>query len=320
MHPERIYFEKLKEEISGLYRAKNLGIPENIVEWNGKTIEGFQNDLQQAVKSTISVRWFYNHIKSDNEGKIPRTDVLDLLCRYAGYTDWAEYISKNKVEGAIPVSTEQGTGNNEKQADKSKLLMISLGLILIVGVAWLVIGRPSGNAYQFCFLDSDTGVPIKKSKIEIKLFKNNESAQVLMCDSNGCLTLNALPGKVKFVVNAQYYRPDTIVRTLTSPASSESIMLKPDDYALMINIFSRSDVKDWEKRRLEMEAMFTDDATIFQVDPVDRRAMEMYNKEEFIGKMTMPLSSLKNIEVLETWYSGKKISGLRFIQKDENKN
>jgi hypothetical protein len=65
--------------------------------------------------------------------------------------------------------------------------------------------------------------------------------------------------------------------------------------------------------------MFTDDARIFQVYPSDKSGMEMYNKDEFIDKLTMPLNSLKNIEVIETIYKDGKISALRFIQKEDTK-
>ncbi|HTB32863.1 MAG TPA: hypothetical protein VK808_12620 [Bacteroidia bacterium] len=315
MHPERIYFEKLKSEISGKYRQKNPGIPENLSEWNGKTIEGFQNDLQQEVKSAISVRWFYTHIKADNENKIPRTDVLDLLCRYAGYSGWAEFVAKKKEEGI-------GSKESNPKANRrnyNKVLMIPILLIIFVLAGWAILKRSSDNPYKFCLVDSDTGTPIRNSKIEIKLLKDNESPQSLLCDSNGCFSLESAAEKVKFVVNAEYYYPDTLIRTLPDQSLSESIMLKPDDYAMMISIFSRSDVQDWEKRRKELESIFTDNAMIFQVDPVNKRAMEIFNKEEFIGKLTVPLSSLKNLEVTETWYTGKQISALRFIQKEDNK-
>ncbi len=318
MHPERIYFEKLKQEISGKYRVKNPGIPENLSEWNGKAIEGFQNDLQQEVKSAISVRWFYNHIKADNEDKIPRTDVLDLLCRYVGYSGWAEFMAKKKGDG-LEVSVPEVKNEKGTKKINPKILMIPAFVIVFLFAGWIIINRSGDNLYKFCLVDSDTQTPIKNAKIEIKLFKDKESPQTVLCDSNGCFILNSLPGKVRFVVNAQYYQPDTITRTLPNHPISESIMLKPDDYALMISIFSHSDVQDWEKRKKELEAMFTDDAMIFQVDPINKRAMEIFNKDEFIGKLTVPLSSLKNIEVTETWYKGKQISGLRFIQKEDTK-
>ncbi len=241
-----------------------------------------------------------------------------MLCRYAGYSGWAEFVSKKKGEGLGIVTSEVEKPSAAKKF-KSKVLMISALLIVLLLAGWVIIKRSSDYSYQFCLIDSDTQTPIKNSKIEIKLFKANESIQSILCDSNGCFKLNTGPGKVKFVVNAQYYQPDTVVRTLPTQSLSESIMLKPDDYALMISIFSRSDVSDWEKRKKELDAMFTDDAMIFQVDPINKRAMEIFNKEEFIGKLTVPLSSLKNIEVTETWYRGKQISALRFIQKEDNK-
>lgn len=45
--------------------------------------------------------------------------------------------------------------------------------------------------------------------------------------------------------------------------------------------------------------------------------MALYNKEEFINKMTMPIKSLKNISILETKYEGNQIVEIRFVQ---NKN
>jgi hypothetical protein len=83
----------------------------------------------------------------------------------------------------------------------------------------------------------------------------------------------------------------------------------------MINIFSRSDVEDYERRREQLERMFTDDARIFQIYPGNELGMEMYNREEFINKLTMPLKSLKNIDVLETQYRDGKIYALRFTQQ-----
>ena len=45
--------------------------------------------------------------------------------------------------------------------------------------------------------------------------------------------------------------------------------------------------------------------------------MEMYNKKEFVNKLTTPLKSLKSIEVIETIYSGDEISILRFTQNEK---
>jgi len=43
--------------------------------------------------------------------------------------------------------------------------------------------------------------------------------------------------------------------------------------------------------------------------------MEMYNKTEFIDKLSTPLKSLGDIEIIETIYKDDEIISLRFIQK-----
>ena len=64
--------------------------------------------------------------------------------------------------------------------------------------------------------------------------------------------------------------------------------------------------------------MFTDSVKIFQV--LDGTiGMEIYNKWEFINKLTLPASSLHDIEIIDTQYDGDKISRLRFMQNEIDK-
>ena len=44
--------------------------------------------------------------------------------------------------------------------------------------------------------------------------------------------------------------------------------------------------------------------------------MEVYNKWEFINKITLPTSGLKNLEVIETSFEADKISALWFRQME----
>ena len=115
------------------------------------------------------------------------------------------------------------------------------------------------------------------------------------------------------VVKAPYYLADTITRTVTKLDREGIIRLKADDNALMIHYFSMMKVDDWEKRKKRLEAMFDDAAMIYQVVN-DREAtgMAIYNKQEFIDKMTMPSGSLKNIEVLGSQLRDNKIMVMKF--------
>src|ERR1051325_3104646 len=329
MHPHRRYFELLKEEVSAAYRSKNAEAALRMEDWSGKVLEGFQQDLLEKVKSSISTKWFYTHIKGNNEEKLPRIDVLNLLSAYAGYRNWDEFLAKKKETEPVEIKSEEGqegTGEEKKGTDlvqgpfveknspvqtentrnKKVRMFLVMSLLLLIAFASLMFIYRKNSTYHFCFVDADLGSPVKDQKIEVMLMRDTESPLSLKCDSTGCLSFEHEPGKVSFIVHAEYYLPDTVTRTLGN-MTEENIPLKADDYALMIHIFSGSKVEDYEKRRNQLDKMFTDDAQIFQVYPGDERGMEMYNKEEFINKLTMPISSLKDIEVIQAIYSGKRI-------------
>ncbi|MBL6949723.1 MAG: hypothetical protein ISR57_03670 [Bacteroidales bacterium] len=77
-------------------------------------------------------------------------------------------------------------------------------------------------------------------------------------------------------------------------------------------------VKDWQQRRNQLDRMISDSALIFQVYKTEYVGMELYTKREFINKLTMPASSLKHIEILDTKHSpDDQIILLRFRQKEE---
>jgi hypothetical protein len=85
----------------------------------------------------------------------------------------------------------------------------------------------------------------------------------------------------------------------------------------MIQYFSTSNVKDWLKRRENLNEMISDSAKIFQVLN-ETIGMEMYNKSEFINKLTLPANSLRNIEIIDSKYKDGKITHLRFTQVENN--
>ena len=115
------------------------------------------------------------------------------------------------------------------------------------------------------------------------------------------------------VVSSPYYQPDTITRVVKKMDREEVVNLHANDYALMIHYFSMSEVADWQKRRDKLEPMFEDSAMICQVMHDNQTSgMELFTKEEFIDKLTMPTGSLKNLEILDTKYRNDKISTLRF--------
>jgi len=301
---ERQYFELLKTEIIKVMQQTNAGISSNIEDWKGQDIIEFQEDLRLKVNAYFSEKWFYNHFKTMNE-KLPRIDSMNILCRYTGYTDWSEFKYKNSDKITIIVE--------HKGSNRVFYLLPVLAVVVFI-LIWTIIKLGTITTYRFCFIDSDSKEPIRNSHIQVTLLLENESPLQLVCDS-GCFTYRTGQQRIKFLVNAPYYYPDTIIRYLKKSGKSEEIQLKINDYALMIYYFSNSKVDDWKKRREQLNNIIADNAYICQIFNKGLIGLELYNKEEFIDLLTIPTSGLKNIEIIEMLYTNDKITSIRFTKE-----
>lgn len=302
------YFEILKKEVAKTLQ-QNFSVDLDIQKWKRQEILYLQDDLLDKVNGRISEKWFYTHIKSNTE-KLPRIDMLNILCEYAGYQNWNDLKNQFKIE-------EEKT---KKSKSKKKPVIVIIILLLLSSLFVSYQFLPKDRTYKFCFVDANLKAPIKNSPIWLVVLNKSESPMVIKCDSNGCFSLVTKEEQIQFVVHSPYYKTDTITRIVhNKKVSEEQIQLKTNDYALMIHLFSKSKITNWRKRRKQLGLMFTDDARIYQVYNDEKTGMELFNKKEFIDKLTTPTKSLKSIEVIETIYTGDKISILRFKQnKDEN--
>jgi hypothetical protein len=309
-HHDLEQFEYLLSAVEACYRTKYPSCSKPINEWTGNEIAGLQEDLREEAREQISEKWFYTHIKTGNREKLPRIDVLNMLSRYCGYKDWQEFTWKNQITGQkIKSDWKKGEIGN-KDGGKSLFnrkktgFMLSVVVIIILFIAgWKFLHHE--QKYSFCFYDADKNSPLINVPVEVIVLKDNESPIQYMSDSSGCFEVPVADRTMQFIVKAAYYKTDTIKRNPDKSMKKEIIKLKTDDFALMIHIFSRSDVDDWKSRRMQLDEMINDNAKIFQIDSANT-GMEMYNKTEFIDKMTMPLNSLKNVEILETVYKDLK--------------
>jgi hypothetical protein len=307
---DQTYFDLLKIKIVEVMQQTYSGINPSIAEWKGQEITDFQEDLRIKVNERLSEKWFYTHMKS-GKTSVPRIDMLNILSKYAGYANWDDFIFKN--QGKLrPRATDEHPNRY--------FIIIPASALIIVFVFFLFFKLFNTREYRFCFHDADTREPITSSKIEIRLLMDGESPVSYHCGADGCFRLKTDQGRIKMVVSAQYYQTDTIVRILKKLDVNEVINLHANDYALMIHYFSTMKVDDWEKRKEHLEAMIDDAAMIFQVVN-DREAtgMAIYNKQEFIDKMTVPSGSLRNLEILESRVRNEKIMVLRFRINDRRK-
>ena len=278
----------------------------DVSEWKGNDIMSFQDELMQQVNGRISEKWFYTHVKAEGD-KLPRIDMLNMLSTFLNYKDWNDFKANTTVK--IP---------REKKGSRKFILIGLIAVIVIFGMTYLFSTLSQATKYNFCFIDKDRLVSIE-DPIEVEILKENESSTFLNCDAGGCIEISSEGKYVKFVVRSAYYESDTIIRSSKSN-TSERVKLLVNDYALMIHIFSKSEVKSWKERRKQLDKMISKNAQIIQINEGSEIAMEIYNKKEFIDKLTMPTSGLKNIKIIETKFQDSQIIKMRFIQKESQLN
>jgi len=305
---EKILFSLLKKEIAATMMQSYPGIDPEISDWKGQTITDFQEDLRIKVSGQLSEKWFYTHMKGEN-GSLPRIDVLNMLSQYAGYINWQDF--RHKKMGILP---------EVKKPPKpvSILVKIPLLLISVMTLLFIIIKIINTQNYRFTFIDTDTGEPVLDKNLRVEMLMGNESPVYFLSDENGNINVRTNKSQVRMVVKAPYYLTDTITRTLRKFKHDEQISLNADYYALMISYFSQSDVNSWEKRREQLAGMLSENAIIYQFpDKITGSALALYNKQEFIDKITMPSTGLKQIEILDCRYLDGKIAILRFrIKRD----
>nr|NQU91966.1 hypothetical protein [Bacteroidota bacterium] len=304
MHNDNKYhFELLKQEIVAAMKKSYPGINPSISDWKGQEITDFQEELLIKVNAHLSEKWFYNHIKSDSKS-LPRIDVLNLLSKYVGYANWDDFVFKNSKQ-ISPVKTVS-KGNRV-------FIFVPLLLIVVMATLFLVFKLFSTREYSFSFYDAHTREAIKGDQIEIKVLFDDESPMSYLSDASGGFVLKTDESVIKMAISAPYYKTDTITRILRNFERDQRISLQANDYALIIHYFSVMNVDDWQKRRSYLGKIIDEAAIIYQVlNDANAQGMELYNKAEFIDKLTMPTGSLKHIEILDTKFKDDKIMVLRF--------
>jgi hypothetical protein len=311
---ENKQFDLLKQKIVTVMQQIYPGISTSISDWKGQEITDFQEELSRRVNAHISEKWFYTHIKG-NHPTLPRVDMLNLLSRFAGYRNWDDFCFHNRTN---PDNVER---ISQKEVGANKyFLVVPLIAIAVVAVFYGIFMIFNTREYQFEFVDADTREPITGKKISVTLLDDKESPLILMANDQGRLSYKNDESRIRMVVSAPYYRTDTIERIVKKFNQKETIFLHANDYALMIHYFSEVKVDDWKRRRERLEAMIGESAQISQIIGSSKNpGLILYTRDEFIDRMTMPVGSLQNMEILDTRFRDDKIISMRFRIKTDKR-
>ena len=295
---EKILFEKLKKEITRTFLLENTTLSEDISQWRGEEIVKFQEDLLNKVKGRVSEKWFYNYFRNTPE-KLPRIDMLNLLSKYAGYENWADFRNKNS--------------SSVKLKSLKKIYWISGILFLSILLAWnLTDLTDKPRQIKLCFVDENLN-PVNETVI-IKVYDPEERV-FRSPPENSCLSFETPHDSVSVEIKSAYYLPKKIVLH-TRENTQRKIMLLTDVNALIFRRYSNKPKTDKKKIQKRLENLIADDAIIYQQWFGEDKGIEIYSKEEFIAQLLTPTSLVKHIEILDKKYKNGKIYRLRFSVKN----
>ncbi len=293
--PELEHFELLKAAIRAKAEAE-LGIRKALQQWSLQDIRDFQADLEAECKSSVSEKWFYTYFKNE-AGKLPRIDVLNLLASWVGYRHWDDFTHAQLPE--LETSTKV---TNTKSVKWSWAVIFAVAAAAGVFMRWA--NRDDLVALQF--VDAYTRAPVANDALTVSHRGAIIEAYPVVWQRGDTLQ-----------VDGPYFKPRSVVVNTTAKVLTVEVF--PDDYALMLNFFSRSSADDLDKRRQILLEAIHPGARIFQSHP-EYFGLEMLNRDEFIDRLLLPINSLRNLEVQHIEYADDRIFRLQFIQLHEDEN
>jgi hypothetical protein len=293
-------FHKLKNDVLLTYQKQYPYFEGNWKTFSSQDIQNLIDLIAVQVKQTVSEKWIYTHLKVETNDKLPRKDMLDILSQLVGYSGWDEYVFKWKQE-VVP---------NVVQPKRNYNVVFSLGFIglfLIGFFSYRYLKREEVQTIEV--KNAFTEEQINSEEVKVVMIENNVETPIEMVDSKIQITTK---DSAKIVLKSPYYKDKTIV---VGKENSNAITLQPDDYAMMLKGFMKSDIKDWETRKEQLQKILADDLEVLVMLKNDL-GIEYFNKQEFSEKLIVPSVALKRMKVIDIHSNDKdEIKFIRIIQE-----
>lgn len=214
-------------------------------------------------------------------------------------------LQKNNTENQLD---NQKTGkliSLENKINKSTFSLVKkyiwLGISGILAIFVGLLGFKDelfSKKYYYSFIDADRNSKIN-AELQVQILKVNESPILYVAKPNEPFVYTTKSKNLTMVVSSPYYRTDTIRRNLETAPEAENIELKPNDYAIMLFYYSKS-IKDLKKKRVSLDYLISSNALIYQVFDNQFYGVETMDKQRYINLVTLPSTSLENLDVIDT--------------------
>lgn len=240
------------------------------------------------------------------EAKIPTSEISPKTEEKALETTTVN--SDLQISATDNQTIKQSNGNlstYDTSEQKSTFSIVKKYLWLgISGVLAVIVGLLGfkdelfSKKFYYSFIDADRNSKIN-AELQVQILKENESPILYVAKPNEPFVYTTKSKNLTMVVSSPYYRTDTIQRNLETAPEAENIELKPNDYAIMLFYYSKS-IKDLKKKRESLNYLISDNALIYQVYDNETYGVETMDKQRYINLVTLPSTSLENLEVIET--------------------
>lgn len=293
-------FYQLKEKVLERYKESNPYFNGNWKNFSSQDILQLIDEIQIQTKSTVSEKWIYTHLKPETNVKLPRKDMLDILSSYANEKSWDafKFNAINTLE-TLPQS------NKQKSKWKLSYLLYSVLFLLFIGILYFKIKKP--NQTSIVLKNSFTNDSVSKQEIKAYIIEDSIEKPV---DLEKEEITNEKP--IKVLIKSPFYQSKKIV--LEPNLAVNTIELKPNDYAMVLKAFLKSDIKDWQIRKQQLKKILSDNLEVIVMLPNNLGA-EYLNKEEFAQKLIIPSPSLKKMSIIEVENDeNDRIKFIRIIQ------
>lgn len=292
-------FYQLKKSVLEHYQNSYPYFNGSWKSFSSQDILNLIDAIQLKTKQSVSEKWIYTHLKPEINEKLPRKDMLDILSVYVGKSGWDEFkfIDNSNENKNVDVKS-----NSKK---KFGILFLIIGIIIMGFVIWKFTSK---DQQKLEFQNSYTKDSIAKE--DVKAFVVDDSVEKpidLKLDN-----LNLEKG-TKVVIKSPFYKQKEITISPNEPLSR--VELNPNDYAMMLKAFMKSDIKDWQTRKEQLNKILSDNLEVMVMLENDLGA-EYFNKTEFAQKVVIPSASLKKLKIVELKQEkDNKISFLRLTEE-----
>lgn len=277
-------FYELKKSVLEHYKKRYPYFDGNWKSFSSQDILNLIDDVQENTKNSVSEKWIYTHLKPETNEKLPRKDMLDIFSQYVGKETWNEY-------KFVFLNQTKKVQKKNKASSKTKYWILGFAIIvLFLFLFWRT--KQSENKTKTIELNEKYSNDSISSQTT-KAFVVEDSVLTEIAIENSKIKVKE---NAKVIVKGPFYE-ERIVDLQKTP-EIKKVVLEPNDYANILHGFIKSDIKDWQTRKEQLDKILDENVEVI-VMLQNNLGAEYFNKEEFSQKVIIPTPSLKQLQIVE---------------------